>query len=202
MLGHDLFSTDFSLSPNLNQLNCGVDEAGRGPLAGPVFAAAVILNPAKPILGLADSKKLSAKKRDYLYTEIISNALAYSITSASIEDIDSLNILQATLKAMQEAVLNLNILPDMVLIDGTHAPKLPYKTQTIIQGDATIQEISAASILAKVARDRLMLEMDKLYPEYGFAKHQGYGTKQHLLAIEKYGVTPIHRMSFAPMKYF
>lgn len=198
----DLFSTDLSSRPNLSQLNCGVDEAGRGPLAGPVFAAAVILDPAKPIQGLADSKKLSAKKRDYLYTEITRNALAYSITSASIEDIDSLNILQATLKAMQEAVLNLKILPDMVLIDGTHAPKLPYTTQTIVQGDAKVQEISAASILAKVARDRLMLEMDKLYPEYGFAKHQGYGTKQHLLAIEKYGVTPIHRMSFAPMKHF
>ena len=199
---HDLFSNDSLVSPSLSLLSCGVDEAGRGPLAGPVFAAAVILDPAKPIQGLADSKKLSAKKRDYLYAEIIANALAYSITSASIEEIDCLNILQATLKAMQQAVLDLKVLPDIVLIDGTHAPKLPYKTQTIIQGDAKVQEISAASILAKVARDRLMLEMDKLYPEYGFAKHQGYGTKQHLLAIEKHGATPIHRMSFAPMKFF
>ncbi len=181
---------------------CGVDEAGRGPLAGNVFAAAVILDTLNPIQGLNDSKKLSAKKREQLYYEIITKAKAYSIAFANVAEIDSLNILQATLLAMQRAVEQLNISPTLVLIDGNKSPQLKYPTQTIIGGDALEQCISAASILAKVSRDKEMIELDSLYPDYGFARHKGYGTAEHLLAIQKFGVLGIHRRSFAPIKYY
>lgn len=185
----------------LNKVICGVDEAGRGPLAGRVYAAAVVLDANNPVLGLADSKKLSPKTREALYLKIIHKALSYGIAYADIDEIDKLNILQATLLAMQRAVNSLSIIPHMVLIDGTHKPKLDIEMQTIVKGDSLVAEISAASILAKVTRDREMVELDKIYPEYGFAKHKGYGTKEHLAAIKKYGVLPIHRRSFAPIKY-
>jgi ribonuclease HII len=183
------------------KLICGVDEAGRGPLAGNVYAAAVILNSERPIVGLMDSKKLSATKREFLYELIINSATAYSIAYANVMEIDSLNILQATLLAMQRAVNALHIAPELVLIDGNQAPRLDMPAETIIKGDATIQVISAASILAKVKRDREMLELDRIYPGYGFAKHKGYGTAVHLAAIQKYGVLDgIHRRSFAPCR--
>ncbi|MCE2705459.1 MAG: ribonuclease HII [Proteobacteria bacterium] len=178
---------------------CGVDEAGRGPLAGDVYAAAVILDVNKPIFGLADSKKLSEKKRQELYNIIIRDAKAYAISFATVQEIDKLNILQATLLAMKRAVEALNTIPSLVLIDGNKAPQLSIETKTIVKGDSLIQEISAASILAKVTRDKEMLKLDKIYPEYSFAKHKGYGTAVHIAAIEKYGVLPIHRKTFAPM---
>lgn len=178
----------------------GVDEAGRGPLAGPVFAAAVILNPAKPIEGLADSKVLSEKKREALAVQIQQSATAWAIARAEVHEIDSINILQASLLAMQRAVAALKIKPDLALIDGNKCPVLICPAKAIIQGDKTVAEISAASILAKVARDAEMLMLDQYYPEYGFAKHKGYGTKQHLEALEKFGASPMHRLSFAPIK--
>ena len=182
-------------------MHCGVDEAGRGPLAGNVFAAAVILNPERPIVGLADSKKLSAAVRERLYLEIITHSLAYSISSSSVAEIDQLNILQATMLAMQRAVNGLQLLPSLVLIDGNKAPELRFPTKTIIQGDVTNAAISAASILAKVSRDREMLELDLRYPGSGFAKHKGYGTKEHLAALAALGPSPEHRRSFAPVKF-
>lgn len=181
---------------------CGVDEAGRGPLAGDVYAAAVIIDQNKPIMGLKDSKQLSAKIREELYYEILEKALDYSIAKSSVEEIDTINILQATLLAMQRAVNGLKIKPTKVLIDGNKAPKLDIHTETIIKGDTKINEISAASILAKVTRDQSMLELDKLYPMYEFAKHKGYGTKLHLEKIKLYGSLNVHRKSFAPIKYF
>lgn len=181
---------------------CGVDEAGRGPLAGNVYAAAVILDENKPIHGLNDSKKLTAKKREALYIEIIEKSVSYQIATANIVEIDSLNILQASLLAMKRAILGLKVTPDLALIDGNKTPQINLKCEAIIGGDATVATISAASILAKVARDREMVEMDRLYPEYGFAKHKGYGTKEHLLALEKYGHCAIHRKSFAPVSKF
>lgn len=183
-----------------NSLVCGVDESGRGPLAGRVYAAAVILNPEVPIVGLADSKKLSEKKRNILYTEILSKALSYKIAFAEVHEIDSLNILQASLLAMQRAINGLTIKPNLALIDGNKAPILDIEVQTIVKGDSLVAEISAASILAKVSRDREMIILDKQYPHYGFAKHKGYGTAIHLAAIQKYGVLDIHRRSFAPCK--
>lgn len=180
---------------------CGVDEAGRGPLAGRVYAAAVILNPENPIIGLADSKILSQNKREELYLEIISKSRAYCIAYSDVIEIEQLNILQATFLAMRRAIEGLSIKPSLALIDGNHIPpKLQIKAEAIIKGDSKVAEISAASILAKVARDNNMLELDKEYPEYGFAKHKGYGTKEHLAAINKYGVLPIHRKTFAPIK--
>ena len=183
-------------------LICGVDEAGRGPLAGCVVAAAVILDPLHPIDGLNDSKKLSAKKRESLYQLIIENALAYAIAEASVAEVDSINILQASLLAMRRAIEMLHIAPSKALIDGNKIPlHLNIPAEAIIGGDALIAEISAASILAKVTRDRQLIELDKLYPNYGFAKHKGYGTKEHLTALAKYGpISGIHRMSFAPVK--
>lgn len=183
-------------------LICGVDEAGRGPLAGNVVAAAVILDPSRPILGLNDSKKLSEKKRDALYQEIIEKALAYSIAEASVAEIDSLNILQASLLAMRRAIQQLQPQAGKALIDGNKIPQqLIIPAEAIIGGDGLIAEISAASILAKVTRDQQLYELDLLYPEYGFAKHKGYGTKLHLEALAKYGSIPgIHRTSFAPIK--
>jgi ribonuclease HII len=178
----------------------GVDEVGRGPLAGDVLAAAVILDPQQPIEGLNDSKKLSEKKRQQLAIEIKRKALSWSIARADIAEIDTINILQASLLAMKRAVENLEIQPDHVQIDGNRCPEMDYSMEAIIKGDGLIPAISAASIIAKVARDEEMCDWDKVYPEYGFAAHKGYPTKQHREALLKYGVTPIHRRSFAPVK--
>lgn len=178
----------------------GVDEVGRGPLCGDVVTAAVILDPLKPIQGLNDSKKLSEKKREELFTEIQEKALAWCIARASVEEIDRLNILQATMLAMQRAVEGLSIIPDLAMIDGNRCPALKVPCQAVIQGDSQVPAIAAASILAKVTRDREMLEMDKLYPGYGIAKHKGYPTKEHMQALIDLGVTPIHRRSFAPVR--
>lgn len=181
-------------------LIAGVDEVGRGPLVGAVVTAAVILDPANPIEGLADSKKLTEKKRNALYDEIKEKALCWAIGRAEPEEIDELNILWATMKAMERAVAGLSITPDMVLIDGNRCPKLPMASQAVIKGDSLVQEISAASILAKVTRDREMEELDKLYPDYGFAKHKGYPTVFHMEKLALLGATPYHRKSFAPVK--
>ena len=182
-------------------LVAGVDEAGRGPLAGPVFAAAVILHPEQPINGLTDSKLLSAKRREQLMLEIQANALAWAIARAEVEEIDSINILQASLLAMQRAVLALNILPELILVDGNKCPaNLPCQSRAIVKGDRTVPAISAASILAKVARDNEMCLLDKQYPGYGFAAHKGYGTQLHLTALTKLGASPVHRRSFSPVK--
>lgn len=181
-------------------LIAGVDEVGRGPLVGAVVTAAVILDPANPIEGLTDSKKLTEKKRNALYDEIKEKALCWAIGRAEPEEIDELNILWATMKAMERAVGGLSITPDMVLIDGNRCPKLPMASQAVIKGDSLVQEISAASILAKVTRDREMEELDKLYPDYGFAKHKGYPTVFHMEKIALLGATPYHRKSFAPVK--
>ncbi len=175
---------------------CGVDEAGRGPLAGPVYAAAVVLPLGLEINGLNDSKKLSEKKRDALFDLIIQNALAYSIKFSTVEEIENLNILNASQLAMNRAVETLNIKADYALIDGNIARGFNIPCKTVIKGDSLSPSIAAASILAKVSRDRFCLEMDKNFPEYGFAKHKGYGTKAHYEAIKKYGPCPIHRLSF------
>jgi ribonuclease HII len=178
----------------------GVDEAGRGPLAGPVFAAAVILDPMRPIAGLADSKTLSESKRDSLYIAIKEAALSWSIAEASVEEIDGLNILQATLLAMQRAVNGLNVRPDEVLVDGNRLPKLSMPAQAIVKGDSKVQAISAASILAKVERDRLMSSYCEQYPDFSFHVHKGYGTRQHLDEIERFGFLAVHRKTFNPVK--
>jgi ribonuclease HII len=179
---------------------CGVDEAGRGPLAGPVFAAAVILDPARPIVGLADSKKLSARKRERLALEIRGKALAWAIAEASVEEIDRLNILQATLLAMQRAVSALAMTPLEVLIDGNRCPVLSLPTRAIIGGDASVPEISAASILAKTSRDAEMLRLHDHFPQYGFNRHFGYGTAIHLAALREHGPAICHRRTFAPVR--
>lgn len=191
-------STNF-IYPNAH-LIAGVDEVGRGPLVGAVVTAAVILDPNNPIEGLADSKKLSEKKRLLLAEEIKAKALCWSLGRAEPEEIDRLNILHATMLAMQRAVAGLNIQPDFVLVDGNHIPTLPMPAQAVIKGDSLVAEISAASILAKVARDQEMAELDVQYPEYGFAKHKGYPTKLHFEKLEQFGATPFHRKSFAPVK--
>lgn len=178
----------------------GVDEAGRGPLCGDVFAAAVILEPDQPIEGLDDSKKLTEKRRRELSEEIKEKALAWAIAKATVKEIDDLNILQATLLAMRRAIEQLSITPQFVRIDGNQDPRCGLPSETIVKGDALFLEISAASILAKDARDQSMIGLDERYPEYGFLQHKGYGTKQHLAALQKYGVTPEHRQSFAPIK--
>lgn len=186
------------------QLICGVDEAGRGPLAGAVYAAAVILNPERPILGLADSKKLSEKKRDLLNVEIKQHALAWAIASCSAQEIDEVNILQASLLAMKRAIevmhVQFNITPDLVQVDGNHCPRISLPCEAIVKGDSKVQAISAASILAKVARDTELYELDKIYPQYGFAQHKGYPTAYHLEMLNLYGITPVHRLSYAPVK--
>lgn len=182
------------------KLIAGVDEVGRGPLAGPVLAGAVILHPDRPIAGLADSKALSAKKREELFALIQERCLAWAIGRAEVHEIDQLNILQATLLAMQRAINALPTKPDHVQVDGNICPQITYSVEAIIGGDGLIPAISAASIIAKVSRDREMIEYAKIYPEYGFAEHKGYGTKQHLLALKQFGVTAIHRRSFAPIK--
>lgn len=178
----------------------GADEVGRGPLAGPVVAAAVILDPNNPIEGLADSKKLTEKKREALSQEIKEKALSWSITRAEVEEIDDINILQASLLAMKRAIESLSVPAQLALIDGNHLPKLSIPAEAIVKGDSKEKAISAASIIAKVARDNEMKEMDVLFPEYGFAKHKGYPTKQHREAIIEHGITPIHRKSYAPVQ--
>jgi ribonuclease HII len=180
-------------------LVAGVDEAGRGPLVGPVVAAAVILDPRKPIAGLADSKMLSPRKRERLFHEILAKALCCSVAQASAEEIDQINILQATLLAMQRAVAGLRLPPKLVLVDGNRLPLLPMQAQAIVKGDATVAEISAASIVAKVHRDQWCAEFDARYPDYGFARHKGYGTAEHLAALVAHGPCPEHRRSFAPV---
>jgi len=181
-------------------LICGVDEAGRGPLAGPVSAAAVILDPARPIGGLADSKKLSERQREKLAAIIREHALAWAVAYAEVEEIDQLNILQATLLAMRRAVLALNIQPTQVLVDGLYCPKTDIPSQAIVKGDSKVSEISAASILAKTARDKLMLDLHQLYPNYNFASHKGYPTAAHLMALREHGVSAVHRKSFKPVR--
>lgn len=178
------------------KLVCGVDEAGRGPLCGPVVAAAVILNKDEMIEGVNDSKKLSEKKRENLYDIIIKKAIAVGVGISDVDIIEDINILNATKLAMKQAINNLKINPDFVLIDGNQMIDIDIDAQTVVSGDAKSESIAAASIIAKVTRDRLLIEYDKKYPEYGFAKHKGYGTKAHIEAIKKYGLTPIHRASF------
>lgn len=181
-------------------LVAGVDEVGRGPLVGAVVTAAVILDPAKPIVGLADSKKLSEKRRLALYDEIVEKALSWSLGRAEPEEIDQLNILHATMLAMQRAVAGLHIMPEYVLIDGNRCPVLPVPSLAVVKGDSRVAEISAASILAKVTRDREMAELDISFPQYGFAQHKGYPTAFHLEKLAEHGATEHHRRSFAPVK--
>jgi ribonuclease HII len=188
----------------MNTLICGVDEAGRGPLAGSVYAAAVILDINNPIEGLADSKKLSEKKRDILSVEIKQKALAWGIASCTCQEIDEINILQASLLAMKRAIeamqAQFNITPHLVQVDGNKTPKISLPCEAIVKGDSKVQAISAASILAKVARDAELYELDKQYPQYGFAKHKGYPSPAHLLALQEHGICPQHRLSYAPVK--
>ena len=190
------YSYEIMAHENGYKVVCGIDEAGRGPLAGPVFAAAVILpeNYSHPVLN--DSKKLSEKKRDAVYDDIIKDALSYSVGIATEEEIDEINILNATFLAMKRAVDGLNIKPDFAYIDGNQYPKTGVKEETIVKGDGKCISVAAASIIAKVSRDRFMLEIDKQYPEYQFSKHKGYGTKLHYEMIEKYGISKVHRRSF------
>ncbi len=178
------------------RLVCGVDEAGRGPLMGPVCAAAVILPPHFEIEGLNDSKKLTEKKREALFPVITESAVAYSVAFASEREIDELNILNATMLAMNRAIQGLSVKPDFALIDGNCKRNICVGAETIVGGDAKCPSVAAASVLAKVSRDRLCYELDKQYPQYGFAKHKGYGTKEHIAALEKYGPCPCHRLTF------
>lgn len=184
---------------DVSGLIAGVDEAGRGPLAGPVVAAAVILDDLNPIKGLADSKKLTAARREKLFDEIRAKALCCSIAQASVEEIEQLNILQATLLAMRRAVEGLRLKPKLVLVDGNRLPVLDVLAEAIIQGDALVPAISAASILAKVTRDRWCAEYDLQFPQYGFAKHKGYGTAEHMAALKAHGACPEHRKTFRPV---
>jgi ribonuclease HII len=182
------------------RLTAGVDEVGRGPLAGPVVAAAVILDPARPIAGLKDSKQLSERKREALAAQIRSDALAWALGRAEVEEIDAINILQASLLAMQRAVAALSLAPELVLVDGNHCPRLACPAQGIVKGDNLVPAISAASILAKVSRDREMLDLDARYPGYGLAQHKGYPSKAHLAALQTLGASPVHRRSYAPVR--
>lgn len=192
---------DYSTSPDHQQLViAGVDEVGRGPLCGAVIAAAVILDPNHSIEGLNDSKKLTKAKREVLYPIICERALAWSIGRAEVEEIDQLNILHATMLAMQRAVEGLSVTPDFAYIDGNRCPKLPCRSEAVVKGDSRIAEIAAASIIAKVTRDREMVLLDQQFPGYGIAAHKGYPTKQHLEALRLLGVTPIHRRSFKPVR--
>ena len=183
-----------------NDLLCGVDEAGRGPLCGPVVAAAVILDPARPIAGLADSKKLSEKRRNALAIEIREKALAWCIAEASVAEIDRLNILHATMLAMQRAVAGLSVVPGRVQVDGNRCPRLDLPCEAVVKGDSLVAEISAASILAKTARDALLVELDRRYPQYGLAGHKGYPTAAHLAALKAHGACEIYRTSFGPVR--
>src|SRR3990167_776911 len=180
-------------------LIAGVDEAGRGPLAGPVIDAAVILDAERPILGLADSKKLTERQRNRLFNEIRARALFCAVARARVSEIDEMNILQASLLAMQRAVAKLAVVPDLVLVDGNQSPRLACETRTIVKGDETEPAISAASIVAKVLRDRMMLFLDRQYPGYGFARHKGYPTASHLEALQRQGPSRVHRRTFAPV---
>lgn len=188
------------LYENLTGLIAGVDEVGRGPLAGAVVTAAVILDPDKPVDGLDDSKKISEKKRVVLAQQIKERALCYCIARAEHSEIDAINIFQATLVAMRRAVEGLTITPDKVLVDGKFCPDIDYPCEAVIKGDSRVAAISAASILAKVERDNEMIALDKVWPGYGFAKHKGYPTKVHIAALQKLGVTPIHRRSYKPVQ--
>jgi ribonuclease HII len=194
-----LHAEQVSLSWDTPGLLAGVDEAGRGPLAGPVVAAAVILDDRNPIRGLADSKVLTARRRDQLFDEIRAKALCCSVAEASAQEVDTLNILQATLLAMRRAVEGLRLKPALVLVDGNRLPALSMRAEAIVKGDSKVAAISAASILAKVTRDRWCAELDAQYPQYGFAGHKGYGTAEHLLALQTYGACPQHRKSFSPV---
>ena len=192
-----------SLSPeyenilrNEGRIPAGVDEAGRGPLAGPVVAASVILSREEPVYDLNDSKALTSAKRSGLYEEIYKKAVSVAVGIVENEIIDEINILQATIKAMEKSILGLSVIPDLVYIDGNRPTTLEIKQQTIVKGDTKCQSIAAASIIAKVTRDRIMEELDKVYPLYGFSKHKGYPTKAHYEAISKYGPSPVHRLSF------
>jgi len=182
------------------QVICGVDEAGRGPLAGPVFAAAVILDPAKPISGLRDSKKLSEAQRDALASEIKERSLAWSIAQCSEQEIDTLNILQATMLAMRRAIEGLNVTPTLALIDGNRCPVVGVLTEAIVKGDDKVPAISAASILAKTARDAVLMQLHAQYPEYAFDQHKGYPTALHLERLRLHGASPVHRKSYAPVR--
>ena len=184
----------------MSGLVCGVDEAGRGPLAGPVYAAAVILDPARPIIGLADSKKLSERKRERLAVEIREKALAFGIAFASVEEIDRLNILQATLLAMRRAVEGLAVVPEQALIDGNRCPVLPMPSRAVVRGDVSEPAISAASILAKTARDAEMRRIHEAYPQYALDRHKGYDTALHRAALRLHGPASFHRKSFAPVR--
>ena len=190
----ELFSCAYT-----GHLLAGVDEVGRGPLVGDVVTAAVILDPARPISGLADSKKLSDRKREHLFDEIRAKALAWAIGRATPAEIDAINILQASLLAMQRAVEQLAVQPEYVLVDGNKLPRWHYRAEAVVKGDSRVPAISAASILAKVQRDREMQQLAEQYPGYGFAEHKGYPTAKHLDALEKLGVTPLHRRSYAPV---
>lgn len=181
-------------------LTAGVDEVGRGPLCGDVVTAAVILDPNNPIAGLNDSKKLTEKRREALYLEIKEKALSFCIARASVAEIDELNILQASLLAIHRAVAGLSVQPEFVLVDGNRVPNWPYRAQAVVKGDSRVPAIAAASILAKVTRDREMAEFDTVYPGYGMAGHKGYPTKVHLEALKQLGITPIHRRSYAPVR--
>lgn len=196
----DLFKFDNSIREKYKTF-CGVDEAGRGPLAGDVYAAAVILKPDADIEFLDDSKKLSEKKRELLFDKVKENCLAYCVATASVEEIEEFNILQATFMAMKRAVDGLNMPVDIALVDGNRDPKMDCPVMTIVKGDGTSASIAAASILAKVSRDRYMLEIAKQYPQYYFEKHKGYGTKLHYEALTQYGPSPVHRMSFLKKFY-
>ena len=189
----------YTLGWNPPGLVAGVDEAGRGPLAGPVLAAAVMLDPRKPIAGLRDSKKLTPKRREHLHEQILERALCCSVAQASIEEIERLNMSQATLLAMQRAVAGLRLRPTLVLVDGNRLPALDLPAQAVVQGDDRVAAIAAASIVAKVQRDRLCLDWHAQYPDYGFDRHKGYGTALHLEALQRLGPTPLHRRGFAPV---
>lgn len=197
----DLWAYEYAAFSDGYKLVCGIDEAGRGPLAGPVCAAAVILPPDCRIEGLNDSKKLTDKRRRELYDVIVENAVAYGIAFASHQEIDEINILQATFLAMERALSQLSVKPDLALIDGNRSREFGLPVETVVKGDARSANIAAASILAKVTRDDYMIEQSKLYPAYGFEVHKGYGTKRHYAALEEFGPCPIHRASFLKKFY-
>lgn len=191
---------NLSLFDNADEVVCGVDEAGRGPLAGPVFAAAVILDPAHPIPGLRDSKKLNEAQRDALAIEIRKHALGWCIAQSSELEIDAINILQATMLAMRRAVEGLQIRPTLALIDGNRCPVMAVRSEAIVKGDDKVAAISAASILAKTARDAALMELHRIYPQYAFDQHKGYPTALHLELLREHGVSPVHRKSYAPVR--